>query len=144
MLPRSYLTAEQLNIPKWVHTTLINLLGQMERGELRHMRTESMGLNNDEDPRPLINMRYWSEVTDCGTVHCIGGHIERLAKRKMPSVYSTPNLDIALCRLFFPQCSGHYDDITMDQMIVATRSYLTIGEADWGGPAITIDSNAED
>lgn len=145
MLTNIYLRAEKLEIDEWIRDGLVDLLGRMERGEVKHVPINSYvstGLMKTYTGR--INMAVWSLTDRCGSVGCLGGNVELLTGRKMPPWIAdqTDDDEISpaqqeLVELFYPEThdgshdSINYERITLNQIIEATRNYLTIGSARW-------------
>lgn len=126
-------TASELGIAPWVRDGLVDILGRLDRGEVKHV-----DFDKEADYLPTaaeyskffnkMNMMSWCRITACGTVHCIGGAIEAIAKRRINSTDETDDLH----ELFYPPAKiGEYNNITLGQMTEAIRSYLTTGKVTW-------------
>ena len=142
MLARSFLTADQLDIPQDWHDALVLVLRAMERGEFKHLPevnvVEAPSYDEDLDPRLFLgrfNMNFWQENVDCGTVCCIGGAAEILGNIKFTyKCDALPELE----NLFYPEHKGDEDSgndfycsITVAQAQRALQNYLTTGESRW-------------
>lgn len=124
MLQRApYMTAEALGIDPNEHQALVAVLGKLERGELRY--APMMEETTDEFGDACgFNMAEWH----CGTVHCIGGWVEKILGHSR-NEYQYP---INLYKLYYPETMLYYG-ITSGQAAQALRNYLTYGAADWAG-----------
>ena len=134
MLARTFLTAEQLDIPQDWHDALVMVLRAMERGEIVHLPKVNVILprsyDDDLDPRLFLgrfNMNHWQENADCGTVCCIGGAAEILGKVQFTLDERLPELN----NLFYPNINYDHNAITVEQAQRALQNYLTIGESSW-------------
>lgn len=128
MLARSFKSATDLGIPENVYAALIEVLGMMERGELRHVDITDLQEVNEYHIKPELsgnfNMGVWCQTYEnCGTVICIGGAVNMLCGNRFDH---GPDLH----NLYHPGISN-YDDITVEQAARATANYLTTGKPEW-------------
>ena len=134
MLARSFLTADQLDIPQDWHDALVLVLRAMERGEFKHLPevnvVDARWYDEDLDPRLFLgrfNMNFWQENADCGTVCCIGGAAEILGKVHFTLEERLPELN----NLFYPGNNYDYNAITVEQAQRALQNYLIVGDSRW-------------
>ena len=86
----------------------------------------------------LFNMDKWEDTDACGTVACIGGHMQYILGKRPPSFYWDAVTDTSAAEavnrrreLFFPLGMSSFSHITVDQAIVAIKHFLATGKADW-------------
>lgn len=150
MLAKTYLSAAELKCPQYVVDAAITLLGMLERGEFvaadgkgRVPYEIDYGLNmgvwhmeRRQYTRPVVNflgrlMKKEEVLYSCGTVGCIGGWIEHIAKRGAGTPVTDE--DGSWADLFYPK--GWDDDIPenfpIERCTRALRAKLTTGVADW-------------
>jgi len=125
MLAQNLKTPADLGMDKKFHSTLVQILGMLERGELVHARAL--------DPIPNgFNMTQIRNESECGTVLCIAGWVNKLAHDAKAPGNPNSQHDLAYGRLIMPPgWSGSGHEITCDQGAIALRNYLTSGEARW-------------
>ena len=133
MLARSFLSAAKLGIDEPVHAALIQVLGILERGEVKHVPSP-LACNGPAIFSGLFNMDSWSRPTECGTVCCIGGLAEAVGGlSKNWNCQHSPIVDRpdGLSRLLYPPASINWEKITPAQAAHALSNYLTSGEPRW-------------
>jgi hypothetical protein len=124
---RGFKSAKYLGLSRKQRWALIETLKAMESGQVQHVN-----LNAEDKIRKikkyLFNMEDWKGSYDCGTVACIGGTAELIAKAP---IFENGELPIVgdLRELFY---SGGVDnDVTPKQAAKALRGYLKTGKTDW-------------
>jgi len=132
MLARSFLNADQLNIPQDWYEALLKVYHAMERGELKYVSEIDMKYSDfsmeTQKFSGLFNMAEWrANVVGCGTVCCIGGTAELLGKVDFGIDCHSEELE----NLFYPPNHDDYNHITVEQAQEALRRYLTIGAPQW-------------
>lgn len=135
MLAQNFKTAIELGLSEIEHTSLIKVLGMLERGEI---------------PRELFNMnttgggiegKWWTTPSmECGSPACICGwarHVSGVKPRIFDgSVNGWDNYSIGLKNLF--QMGGDCTDgspidaWSTEEAAIALRAYLTTGRPVWG------------
>lgn len=125
MLAQNFKTAADLGITEDEQIALIQVLGMLERGELKYAESDRCRGEN------LFNMGTWGD--GCRTPACIGGwvaHLLGVYQMDYVRQYSGWNAkaDHGLRNLYWP---GFYYGIKPANAAMALRSYLTIGDARW-------------
>lgn len=108
-------TAKQLGISEGKYSSLHNLLGRMERGEI---------------PADRFTMHTVGEP-DCGTAGCILGWARGHVKNPVWSAGLTRHLGDGLWRLFMPEHAPYAYDAGLEQAECALRQYLMTGDPCW-------------
>jgi hypothetical protein len=137
MLAQNFLDARALDIPEDLRDALVAVLGQLERGELRHLRFTDATLFKMEMTTTApdgFSMALWGDkhLPDCGTPACIGGWCQQIIGRKINEHFFNKPIEV----LFYPN-SEHppeeydYEAITPSQAARALRHYLTRGAPNW-------------
>lgn len=132
MLAQNFKTAADLAIQEWERDGLIQVLGLLERGNLKfHDFYDMSGARGD-----AFNMCTTGQITSCGTTACIAGWVYILKGRKTPHADKleervTPNPDLK--NLYFPDFRGmdSMNEIQPGQAATALRNYLTRGAPHW-------------
>ena len=136
MLAQNFLSAEVLRVCDDTYQALIQVLGMLERQELKYTVVDPSAAamvvkhyGRGVEPG-LFNMAVWAATEEhgCGTVLCIGGAVEALMRKPIPDFH----LHGALQALFM----AHYArvqlrDITVAQAAAALRNFLTTGDSKW-------------
>jgi hypothetical protein len=124
MLARNFLDPDVLGISPTAQTALIKVLGMLERGELHHCRR-----GDDIKPNGFNLANHRVELA-CGTVACIAGWADILARPRRLNLLRQAAKSAALTDLFAPEdLSWHA--VTPEQAACALRNYLTLGEPRW-------------
>lgn len=143
MLAQSFMSAKELNLAEDERGALIQVLGQLERGEFHHISTYNGGLTTDVKRKMTIdqhtkwfNMGCWRRlIKECGSICCIGGATDViLGELRMENIaiINRDNLnDPFLCELFYPYAYGSVYSITVEQAASALRNYLTYHDPQW-------------
>jgi hypothetical protein len=133
MLAQSFKSATDLQISDVELSSLITVLGMLERGELFHERNLY-----EEDPRgDRFNMGCTLERGACGTIGCIAGWAYVVSgKEAFPELvaqdWSSRFCNHQLITLFgIGQHTGWLARFTPEQAASVLRIYLTTGKADW-------------
>jgi hypothetical protein len=138
MLAQNFKTAKELNVSEQEHAALIDVLGRLERGELKHC-TENFF---EESYGNYFNMNYTylCKQSSCGTMGCIGGWVGvLLGVEPTDYVYAHEGEegyeDTSLADLYFPRDTRGVmlplDGITAELAAIALRNKLTTGKANW-------------
>jgi hypothetical protein len=138
---QNFMSAEALRLTGNEHRALIEVLGMLERGDVKHYQGEVDWEPMERyDPSTInFNMANWASTSDCGTVHCIGGFAQAICQVNYGDVCS-PSMSRryvseGLEDLFYPDGEDDFpvllDAITVDQAAAALRNYLTTGAPDW-------------
>lgn len=117
MLAQSFKTPADLRITDAEFSSLLWVLGMLERGELVHDFELDAKMPNG------FNMATVMSKKSCGSVGCIYGWARTLA---VWSTTVTSHYD--LMALF---CPSKQRSITPEQAAIALRSYLTTGKPRW-------------
>ncbi len=135
MLAQNFKTATDLEISDAELDALIQLLGILERGDVRHARvrpdTELYCVPEKVD---FFNMSYLAAETECGTAACLAGTADALCGSRFINFAGLrDDIPRGLHRLFCPSDLPfrEWNGITPDQAATALRSYLTTGDANW-------------
>lgn len=132
-------TALELNISEAQHSALLLALAHMESGKMKDTRFEELGAINGRSIETLahtskvptnFNMTVWAATpeTFCGTVCCIGGTAELLAKTANLFDLIPPPLEF----LFYPELDDEvYFKITLEEATANLRLYLETGTHPW-------------
>ncbi len=129
MLAQSFKTPEDLGLRDIEFNSLVTVLGMLEREELEffdHDKRVFHELTKCVPTPKFFSMAYWSALTSCGSVCCIGGTAEVIGRFKFSD--ETPEL----FRLLYGPFGALSHEITPAQAAVALRNYLTYGEPRWG------------
>jgi hypothetical protein len=124
MLAQNFLDPHVLGISPQAQTALIKVLGMLERGELHHCR------RGDDISGNGFNLANHCVELSCGTVACIAGWADIVARPHRLDLLRQAAKRAALAELFAPEgLSWHA--ITPEQAALALRNYLTLGEPRW-------------
>jgi hypothetical protein len=131
MLAQSFKSATDLRITEPEQRALIQVLGMLERGELRHV---------EEQTECDDGFNIGTQGQGCGTPACIGGWAARLMGKKDEREYVNSRMvrsrrmpvsgerpESGLSTLYW----GYIGDPDTSQAAIALRSYLTTGDARW-------------
>lgn len=131
MLASSFLSADQLGLSTKQREALIDVLGRLERGELRHV-------NIDTDYGDFTVDHAFNMATfKCASVACIGGWADKLHKTDFRFLTRGMKLHdrhfMSLYTLLYGDLESmvELEDITVPQAGEALRNYLTTGDAQW-------------
>jgi hypothetical protein len=132
MLAQSFKSATDLQISDVELSSLITVLGMLERCELVHEEY----MYNDTPRGNKFNMGIALTEASCGTLGCIAGWAYAVSNRKaFPEIVSDNGWDRhnkGLIKLFgIGENTYNLSTYTTDQAAIALRSYLTTGEAKW-------------
>jgi hypothetical protein len=132
MLAQSFKSAADLQISDVELSSLITVLGMLERGELVHDADTYCGFPRGQK----FNMGVSLTESSCGTIGCIAGWAYAVSNRvAFPEMFlddgwNRPNK--GLIKLFgIGKNTYNLSPYTTDQAAIALRSYLTTGEAKW-------------
>lgn len=133
MLQSTFLPASELGCTSVEREAAIEVLHQLESGQIRSMSGTEFVLATmfDKDPKgDVLYMSQWCNVdrtrdSPCGTCCCLGGWIEIMLGRAMHENMSSNWHDV-----FYP---AHWDDENISTKIAAKalRAKLETGKADW-------------
>jgi hypothetical protein len=134
MLARSFKSAEELHLPEHKYAALVEVLGMLERGELKHVSSAGVvfGVMSFKFSGHF-NMSFWSglwtdEEGHCGTVGCLGGSAEMIGNFRFVADDGARGLEA----LFYPDCLDiAMADVTPAMAAVALRNYLMTGWPRW-------------
>lgn len=124
-----FLSAKKLKISKAEHTALIEVMGRLERGEIKHLANPS-----EETPfRDCFNMGNEIIRSSCGTACCIGGWVALHMGMDddddvLDYVQKYMNEQTTLRSLYWDNCDCR---TTPQEGADAIRSFLTTGEPNW-------------
>jgi hypothetical protein len=136
---KPFKTAEALKLSILQYESLIAALDLLESGAVKYNKLDRRrnsrrySIGPEEAPAPYnFNMETWrtavKEKNDCGTVCCIGGLCEIIAKTDGLFEDTWNN---ELFNLFHPESIDDWNKITTEQACTAIRSFLTEGRANW-------------
>ncbi|WP_027583958.1 hypothetical protein [Bradyrhizobium sp. Ai1a-2] len=132
-MSNDFLSAEALGIQPWVRDGLVEVLKLFDAGKMIHVHVDHVPLNRVKIATHKLsyefNMARWMAKTECGTVACIGGTVELVARAQPGTMDDTETEELE--NLFYPPRVGDYSKITTHQAKQALRNYLTIGRSDW-------------
>ncbi len=121
MLARNFLTPTELDISDKQFNALLQVLGMLERGELK--MHHNWRKRKREPNTKYFDMGKWPE-RHCGSVGCIGFWAEKIGKVNMSCV--PEKLD----NLFY-NYEATENETTTEQAAQALRNYLSTGKANW-------------
>lgn len=134
MLANSFLPAEALNITELQQRTLVQVLGMLERGEMKHISLWREIWNSvftiKSPTKNGFNMSWWSPYpAECETPGCIAGWCDYLTEGQTSFVIGGYRFKgTELGRLFFPTFRSWRSP---QRAASALRSYLTTGAPNW-------------
>lgn len=139
MLAQNFKSPADLRITAAEFGGLIQVLGMLERDEVKHVPVEDTMFKNGDLPVLtkdfLFNMDNIYTVAACGTAACIAGTSDLFCGTKFMAedFCLRDNLPEQLLQLFCPNTYGNvrWADITTEQAATALRNYLTNGEPRW-------------
>ena len=136
MLAQNFLDPDVLGVSPAAQTALIKVLGMLERGELHHCR-------RGDDIRPNgFNLANHRVELACGTVACIAGWADIVARPRRLNLLRQAAKSTALADLFAPD-DFSWHAITPEQAACALRNYLTLGEPLWHDVIATASAAAD-
>jgi hypothetical protein len=136
MLAQNFLDPEVLGISPAAQAALIKVLGMLERGELHHCRR-----GDDIKPNGFNLANHRVELA-CGTVACIAGWADIVARPRRLNLLRQAAKSTALADLFAPD-DFSWHAITPEQAACALRNYLTLGEPLWQDVITTASAAAD-
>jgi hypothetical protein len=129
MLAQYFKTPADLGIDDAELAALINVLGILERGEVRRSEWKQT-LNRRPRVMKGFNMLSFYAKGSCGTVGCICGWAEYIGKLPTFSLARKRFYDPRLMQLFEPEIIDS-DAVRPDQAAIALRNFLTLGDPRW-------------
>jgi len=141
MLAQNFKTPDELQVTDAEFAALLQVLGALERGELRHYSLRGRRPSLRANVPNGFSMSEHICQSGCNTVACIAGWAYVFSGRKvfgfnggiMGAFYRNDKLSPALEELFYmySQDPGELDTTTPQQAACALRNFLTYGEARW-------------
>jgi hypothetical protein len=141
MLAQTQLTPAELKVTDKEFTGLVTVLGQLERGELKHAFAHPFWAQDGSPPTGnCFNMGITGQVYECGTVGCIGGWAALAMDMKPEDLdfYVSESRSISLQPLYYPdedegcgEIDVDYTTITPEQASQAIRNFLATGKPQW-------------
>lgn len=142
MLAQNFKTAAALEITKVEFNALRDVLGMLERGEMKHVsgvKTRSWnerGYQRGDVFCGLFNMIGFAETTHCGTACCIAGTCDLVSGTNFAPRFwgdEPGGLPHELGQLFCPNAltAEQMREILPSQAAIALRNFLTHGEPRW-------------
>lgn len=137
MLAQNFMTAAELGLDKRERAALVQVLGMLERGELRHVPVKHdrfLSVRATQDAAlGLFNMNDWASESECGTALCIRGTAEAIMRTSFSyPVWGTRQYEKIEDLFMYSMYRGYArEDVAVPQAAQALRNYLTTGEARW-------------
>lgn len=135
MLAQNFKTASDLGLKGTEYRALITVLGMLERDEIPFEGEGQRTTGKPQSDPVAFNMYHVYGQASCGTVCCLAGWTEYIARVPAFSLFERRDGDLGLEELFDPYFGEalSLNRITPSQAAVALRGFLTTGEADWMG-----------
>lgn len=133
MLAQNFKAAADLSLNETEYRALITVLGMLERDEIPFEdKGQWLDVKTATEPA-AFNMYHVYSAARCGTVCCLAGWAEYIARIPAYSLFEKRCDDAGLKALFDPYFGDGFsiDRITPAQAAVALRSFLTTGASDW-------------
>jgi len=128
MLARTFKAARQLGISEVDRQAAIEVLGMLERGELKYVNLKYGYAKTLKPHRAGLNMSMWSDERAGPFCGCIGGWMEKVKGRALGERCLDKWDD-----LFRPSAfQFHPEFYTPERCARALYGKLTTGKADWG------------
>lgn len=133
MLAQNFKSHVDLGIGEVEQTSLVKVLGMLERGELQHGMyplARMFRQSNESNMATLLN------EANCGTIGCIAGWAHHISGGEAFPEIAAGNWEVrwnrSLIDLFgIGRSIGSLYHLTPAQAATALRSYLTTGDAKW-------------
>lgn len=133
MLAQNFKAADDLSLNETEYRALITVLGMLERDEIP-FGEDGQWFNGKVVQEPVgFNMYHVYSAAPCGTVCCLAGWTECIARVPPYSLFEKRRNDVGLEALFDPYFGDGFsiDRITPAQAAIALRGFLTTGMPDW-------------